>query len=73
MSKTPADVIVEMATTIQEMKKALEFYADPIRYGGPNQRNHGNDPYTPSHEPYLIDVIRDQGHRASVALKKVLS
>jgi hypothetical protein len=50
------------------MREALEFYAEPRRYDGPNQNNPGNDPHTPEDAPYMTDVTRDRGKRARSAL-----
>lgn len=47
---------------LAEARKALEFYANPIRYNGPNQRNSGNDPYSTG--PYILSVERDNGEIA---------
>lgn len=54
------------AGIINTLVKALEFYADPRRYMGPNQRNDFSDPYSPG--PYLQDVSRDGGEIARVTL-----
>lgn len=46
---------------------ALQFYADPIRYNGPNQ--HASKGERHMREPsYLLDVTADRGALASAAL-----
>ena len=52
----------EARAQLAEVIKALEFYANPIRYNGPNQRNSGNDPYSTG--PYILSVERDNGEIA---------
>lgn len=54
-----------------ELLKALEFYADPIRYRGPNQLSDGTDKFTPNEMCYLIDVTRDCGNIAKTAIASV--
>jgi hypothetical protein len=55
---------------VDELTKALRFYADPERYRGSNNRLVGEDPYTPSGEVYLRDVMRDRGEIARAALSR---
>ncbi len=49
------------------MREALEFYADPTRYHGPNQRNDHADKWS-GESPYIQDVTRDGGAIARAAL-----
>lgn len=49
------------------MREALEFYADPMRYHGPNQRNTHADKWS-GESSYIRDVIRDGGDIARAAL-----
>jgi hypothetical protein len=54
-----------------ELLAALKFYADPLRYRGPNQSCIPNgDPYTPLDAAYRQDVTRDQGHIAREAIRR---
>lgn len=55
---------------LETLVKALEFYADPTRYDGPNQRLIGSDPFTPQDQGYRQDVIRDGGNIAREAIAK---
>jgi hypothetical protein len=55
---------------VDELTKALRFYADPERYRGSNNRLVGEDHYTPSGEVYLRDVMRDGGEIARAALSR---
>lgn len=50
-------------------KKALRFYADPVRYHGPNQRLDGVDEFTSCGAAYLRDVTRDGGQIAIEAMQ----
>lgn len=52
----------------REMVKALEFYANPKRYEGPNQRPIAGDKFTAPDAAYLQDVTRDHGAIARAAL-----
>jgi hypothetical protein len=53
----------------ERMRLALEFYADPRRYLGPNQRAIPNDPYDPERERwYILDITKDNGDIARTAL-----
>ena len=54
--------------TLERFRKALEFYANPQRYNGPNQRAVDGDAHQPSTCPYLWDVTRDGGDIARRAL-----
>lgn len=57
---------------IDHVREALEFYADPKRYNGANQRIEGEpDGWQPFEFPYLWDVTRDGGHIARDALRAV--
>jgi hypothetical protein len=47
---------------------ALEFYADPKRHEGANQRNDADDKFS-NGSAYLFDVTRDGGGIARAALK----
>jgi hypothetical protein len=61
----------ELATDYESRMKlvaALQFYADPKRYEGSNQRRDSGDPYTPEEMPYRLDVYRDSGEIARAAL-----
>lgn len=60
-------VIHEMR--IEELERALRFYADPKRYNGSNQRVDKPDEYQPPDMPYLLDVSRDGGTIARKALE----
>jgi len=53
-----------------EMREALEFYADPTRYHGPNQPRPDGDRFTDENNPYMKDVTRDGGAIARAALAK---
>lgn len=55
---------------INGLEKALSFYADPIRYQGPNQMAEPGDKWTPEDAPYRQDVSRDNGSIARAALEK---
>lgn len=59
------------ADEIEALVKALEFYGDPSRYDGPNQRLVGDDPYTPKDQGYRQDVTRDGGKIARDMLASV--
>lgn len=50
-------------------RKALCFYADPLRYHGANQRLDGPDEFTPESMPYRQDVTRDGGKIAIAAMQ----
>jgi hypothetical protein len=58
---------VNRSAQFEEMVRALQFYADPKRYQGANQRNDANDPYS-GDAPYIKDVGRDSGAIARTAL-----
>jgi hypothetical protein len=51
--------------------EALEFYADPRRHQGSNQRPFDGDKFTPEGYPYMIDATRDGGDIARAALAAV--
>lgn len=55
---------------IDKLEKALSFYADPIRYQGPNQMAEPGDKWTPEDATYRQDVSRDNGSIARTALEK---
>jgi len=55
--------------TPEPLREALEFYADPTRYSGPNQRFEGDpDKYQPEGLYYRLDATRDGGSIARRAL-----
>jgi len=60
--------LLELEAHADAMVKALQFYANPIRYEGANQRNDINDPYSDS-APYIRDASRDGGEIARAALR----
>ena len=60
----------EAADTIDALVAALEFYADPKRYEGANQRPLVDDKYTPEGMSYRLDVTRDHGDIARAALAR---
>lgn len=49
--------------------RALEFYANPKRYEGPNTSPIPNDPFQPDNLSYRLDVTRDGGRIARAALE----
>lgn len=53
-----------------QLREALEFYADKQRYMGSNQRIDSQDKYgeSPSNTVYLWDVMKDNGDIARAAL-----
>jgi hypothetical protein len=53
---------------IDALVKALEFYADPKRYDGPNMQPIPNDIYAKPDAAYIMDVTRDGGSIARKAL-----
>lgn len=57
---------------IVRLRHALEFYADPRRYDGPNQRPIEGDPYAKPDAAYIMDVTRDNGAIAKKALKPTI-
>jgi hypothetical protein len=57
-------------SVVDDLVKALRFYADRERYNGPNQRLDGADEYTPMDQVYLQDVSRDNGDLARSAIQK---
>jgi hypothetical protein len=56
---------------IKMLKGALGFYARDVAWKGPNQRNDGNDPYTPEPEPYIQGAMRDAGAVARACLRQI--
>lgn len=56
----------EAADVIDALVAALGFYANPIRYNGPNQRNDGSDPFSTG--SYIQSTERDQCAVARAAL-----
>jgi hypothetical protein len=62
---------VERVNAQAGVVEALEFYADPRRYHGPNQSRQDGDRHTPVEFPYMIDVTRDSGDIARAALAAV--
>jgi len=57
------------ADEIARLRHALAFYARQIAYEGANQRNLGQDPFTPEGQPYVQSVDRDLGAIARAALQ----
>ncbi len=58
-----------IAKVLRDSVKPLQFYADPKRYEGDNQRLVGEpDTYQPKDCPYLWSVNRDGGNIARSAL-----
>lgn len=68
-----AALIVTACNSHADLVRALEFYADPLRYDGPNQRIIGDGPYTPKDRGYLQDVTRNNGDIARAALSRLAS
>lgn len=62
---------VDLRAQLASVRKALEFYADPYRYEGPNLSPLVNDPLQPVDLVYRLDVTRDFGHIARSALKDI--
>ena len=62
---------VERVNAQAGVVEALEFYADPLRYHGPNQSRQDGDRHTPVEFPDMIDVTRDGGDIARAALAAV--
>lgn len=63
----------QAARRIEELQKALAFYADERRYRGPNQWLPDGavpDEYQPAILGYLLDVTRDYGEIARKALNQ---
>ena len=58
---------------IEELERALGFYADPRRYNGPNQKPIPDDPFAKPDRVYIQDVSRDNGEIARAALAAVKS
>jgi hypothetical protein len=54
----------------QELLEALEFYADKKRYEGPNQQRELGDKFTPESDCYRMDVCRDNGAIARIAIAR---
>lgn len=61
----------ELTAQVAALKHALQFYADPTRYDGPNQRRTEPDHYTPPDQGYRRDVTRDGGLIARSALREL--
>ena len=53
---------------IKRLRRALEFYANEVRYHGPNQPPIPGDPYEPQDGSYILDVTKDYGRIAREAL-----
>ena len=53
---------------IERLRSALEFYAREVAYKGANQKNEGQDPFTPADAPYIQSIERDCGETARKAL-----
>lgn len=65
------EVVAAYDNLVKEKERyrvALKFYARPIAYAGANQLNEGHDPFTPKDNPYIQDVVRDNGQVARRAL-----
>jgi hypothetical protein len=62
--------IIDLMNEAARLRTALEFYADPRRYEGPNTNPIPNDPYQPEELVYRLDIIRDGGQIARNALKQ---
>lgn len=62
-----SDALSSPSSILAQMKEALEFYADPTRYNGANQRNDSDDKWSGGNA-YLKDVTRDHGEIARRAL-----
>jgi len=60
----------QSSAEIASLVKALEFYAEPRRYQGPNQHPLPNDPHAKPDQVYIQDVTRDGGSIARQALAK---
>lgn len=62
--------LAEAQAEIDRLREALTFYSDTRRYQGANQPyRDGDDPFTPTGSPFLIDVMRDGGTIARAALR----
>ena len=60
----------EAEAEVERLREALTFYSDTRRYQGANQPyRDGDDPFTPTGSPFLIDVMRDGGAIARAALR----
>lgn len=61
---------VDLVQQRDQLRAALEFYADKQRYMGSNQRIDSQDKYgeSPSNTVYLWDVMKDNGDIARAAL-----
>lgn len=66
-----AAAIVRWENHFDDLVRALEFYADPRRYRGPNQNPITDDPYAKPDQVYIQDVSRDDGSIARAILAKV--
>jgi PAS domain-containing protein len=60
--------IAALEAELDRVRGALEFYADPERHKGANQRRGADDPFTPEYDYYRMDVTRDNGRIARQAL-----
>ncbi len=69
--KADATLIVKAVNNHEALVKALEFYANPHRYDGPNRQAIEGDPYAKTDDVYLRDVTRDHGEIARAALALV--
>jgi len=58
--------LLEAASQLAALREALEFYANPKSYQGPNQRAEEGEKHTVG--SYRIDVTRDGGDIARAAL-----
>ena len=53
---------------IRVLREAMNFYADPRKYKGPNQQAEPDEEEVPG--GYRVDVTRDQGQKARAALEQ---
>ena len=60
-----------LCAQVECLKGALEFYANPKRYEGPNTHQIADDPHQPKELVYRYDVTRDQGRIAQQTLAKL--
>lgn len=69
--KANAALIVRAVNSHQALIDALEFYADPKRYEGPNMPPIPDDKYDPRAPDscYVHDITKDSGAIAKDALK----
>ena len=58
----------EARAEVAQLRHALDFYSQPVRYGAPNQQPIPGDQYTTADSAYMNDVCRDGGEIARAAL-----